>query len=230
MLGRAKAGRKRPGERLHFLIATRLAGALYATTALLALSFRCDLGAKMELAGSGYLYTVAVIAVTFAGFSGMTMIFRQILGEHFTRLDSFVVRSVIQLGLMSVFACLVPPLLAQFEIAVVLNWRISSAILAIVLCAWSVDFPRRRHAASAVRIPVPVWCVISLLYLSVIALAAEAAFPSVPIAIGIYCTAATFILMTGGLLFLFSLTFLFPLQVDPPAGRSRPAADGGEAS
>jgi hypothetical protein len=43
--------------------------------------------------------------------------FPQILSEHFSRLDSFVVRTVIQLGLMAAFACLLPPLLAQFGIA-----------------------------------------------------------------------------------------------------------------
>jgi hypothetical protein len=173
----------------------------------------------MELAGSGYLYTVAVIAITFAGFSGMTMIFRQILGEHFSRLDSFVVRTVIQLGLMAAFACLLPPLLAQFEIAAAVNWRISSAILAILLCGWSADFPRRRRAASAVRIPISIWCVVVLLYLTVIALAVEAIHPSSALAVGIYCGAASFILMAGALLFLFSLTFLFPLQTERSASK-----------
>lgn len=182
----------------------------------------------MELAGSGYLYTVAVIAITFAGFSGMTMIFRQILGEHFTRLDSFVVRSVIQLGLMSSFASLLPPLLAQFEIAAAVNWRVSSAILAILLCSWSADFPRRRHAASAMRIPAPIWCVVVLLYLNVIALAAEAIFPSAALAAGIYSTAASSILLAGGLLFLFSLTFLFPLQADQAGPKGAPPGDARE--
>ncbi|HLZ99701.1 MAG TPA: hypothetical protein VKP66_17325 [Steroidobacteraceae bacterium] len=43
---------------------------------------------------------------------------------------------------------------------------------------------------------------------------------------GIYCSAATFILMAGALLFLLSLTFLFPLQAahpgtDVPPGHNR---------
>lgn len=167
----------------------------------------------MELVGSGYLYTVALAAITFAGFSGMTMIFRQILGEHFTRLDSFVVRSVIQLGFISTFACLLPPLLAQFGMAAAVIWRIASAILAILLCLWSIDFPRRRRAASAVRIPVPIWCVVVLLYVAVLVLTAESIYPSA-LAVGIYSSAATSILVAGALLFLLSLTFLFPLQAE----------------
>jgi hypothetical protein len=171
----------------------------------------------MELAGSGYLYAVATGAITFAGFSGMTMIFRQILGEHFTRLDSFVVRSVIQLGFMSAFACMLPPLLAQYGIAASIVWRISSAILGIALGLWSFDFPRRRHAASAVRIPAPIWCIVILLDLTVLALSAQAIYPSPTLATGLYSSAASFILMAGALIFLLSLTFLFPVQAAHPS-------------
>src|SRR5579864_3594271 len=146
----------------------------------------------------------------------MTMIFRQILGEHFTRLDSFVVRSVIQLGFMSTFACLLPPLLAQFELPAAINWRMSGAILAILLGVWSFDFPRRRRTASAVRIPLPIWCLVVVLDVTVVVLAAEAIYPSSALAPGIYSSAATFILMAGALLFLLSLTFLFPLQAAHP--------------
>jgi hypothetical protein len=31
----------------------------------------------MEIAGTGYLYTLAVVVTTFAGFTALTMIFRQ---------------------------------------------------------------------------------------------------------------------------------------------------------
>jgi hypothetical protein len=58
-------------------------------------------GAHIELAGSSYLYTLGVIATTFAGFAGLTVIFREILGGQLTCLDGFVIRTFIQLGFMA---------------------------------------------------------------------------------------------------------------------------------
>jgi hypothetical protein len=172
----------------------------------------------MELAGSGYLYTLVVIATTFAGFAGMTMIFRQVFGGHVTRLDSFVVRTFIQLGFLSTFASLLPPLLAQFGIAPATSWRVSSAVYAILLGLGSFTFPRRRNAASPTRAPTPIWCVVIVLDIAALALAANVIFPLSAQTVGIYSAAATVALIGGATFFLFSLIFLFerPLETMQP--------------
>ena len=35
----------------------------------------------MELPGSNYLYTIATLSITYAGFAALIVIFRQIIGE-----------------------------------------------------------------------------------------------------------------------------------------------------
>jgi hypothetical protein len=95
----------------------------------------------MELAGTGYLFTVGVIATTFAGFAGLTVVFRQILGGQLTRLDGFVIRTFIQLGFLATAGSLLPPLLHLFELAPATNWRVSSIVMAALLGAWSFSFP-----------------------------------------------------------------------------------------
>ena len=179
-------------------------------------------GAQVELVGTGYRYTLAVVATTFAAFASMTMIFRQVFGGHVTKLDSFVVRTIIQLGFLSTLASLLPPLLAQFEIAPAANWRASSVVLAVLLGLWSFTFPRRRNAASPIRAPTQIRCVIVVLDIDVLALAANAIFPLPALAVGIYSTAATVVLISGATLFLFSLIFLFerPLETVHPGPRT----------
>jgi hypothetical protein len=108
----------------------------------------------MELAGAAYLYTVAVIATTFAGFAGLTVIFRQILGGQLTRLDSFVVRVFIQLGFMATAGSLLPPLLSLFELPPSAVWRTSSIVMAVLLGLWAFSYPHRRRSASPTPAPV----------------------------------------------------------------------------
>jgi len=64
---------------------------------------------------SGYLYTIATVGMTFAGLSVLTMIFRQLLGGQMTKWDSFVSRTWIELGFMTTFGSILPPLLILFE-------------------------------------------------------------------------------------------------------------------
>jgi len=63
---------------------------------------------------SGYLYTIATVGMTFAGLSVLTMILRQMLGGQMTKWDSFVTRTWVQLGFMTTFGSILPPLLILF--------------------------------------------------------------------------------------------------------------------
>jgi hypothetical protein len=173
----------------------------------------------MELAGSSYLYTLGVIATTFAGFAGLTVIFREILGGQLSRLDGFVIRTFIQLGFMATAGSLLPPLLHLFELAPTTIWRAASIVMALLLGAWSFSFPKRRHAASPTRAPPPIWCVIVVLDLAVLALAANAVWADSHYVVGVYAAAATVNLVGGASFFLFSLIFLFakPIESATPA-------------
>lgn len=169
---------------------------------------------SVELAGSGYLYTLAVIATTFAGFAVMTMIFRQVYGGHVSKLDRFVARTFIQVGFLATLGSLLPPLLAQFDLAPATTWRASSVVLAALLGIWSYSFPHRRHKCSTTPIPLPVWSVVVVLDLTVLALLGNA-LPLLPRYVSaIYSVATTVILGGGATFFLHSLIFLFERRPD----------------
>jgi membrane associated rhomboid family serine protease len=144
---------------------------------------------------SGYLYTIATVGMTFAGLSVLTMILRQMLGGQITKWDSFLSRTWIQLGFMTTFGSILPPLLILFETPAPIAWRISSGVMAVVLGAWALTFPRRRLAANPMRRPLQV--VIFLLAMLIAALAFAANVIVVPVERlgGVYAAAVTAILI-----------------------------------
>ena len=179
----------------------------------------------MELAGSGYLYTLAVVATTFAGFAVITMIFHQVYGGHVTKLDSFVARTFTQVGFLATLGALLPPLVAQFELTPATVWRAASAGLAALLGLWSLSFPHRRHKAATTPIPPLVWSVVVVLDLTAILLLGNALLSLPAHAAGIYSVATTVILAGGASFFPHSLTFLFERRpdTDPPRRKAKSA-------
>ena len=153
---------------------------------------------------SGYLYTIATVGMTFAGLSVLTMIFRQLLGGQMTKWDSFVSRTWIELGFMTTFGSILPPLLILFEAPAPLAWRISSGIMAVILGGWALTFPRRRLAAIPTRLPLQVVMFSLAMDIAALALAAPATVVPVERLAGVYAAAVTAILIGAGMLFLFA--------------------------
>jgi hypothetical protein len=153
---------------------------------------------------SGYLYTIATIGMTFAGLSVLTMIFRQLLGGQMTKWDSFVSRTWIELGFMTTFGSILPPLLILFETPAQIAWRISSGIMAVILGGWALTFPRRRLAANPTRLPLQVVIFSLAMDIAALALAANAIVVPVERLAGVYAAAVTAILIGAGMLFLFA--------------------------
>ena len=153
---------------------------------------------------SGYLYTIATVGMTFAGLSVLTMIFRQLLGGQMTKWDSFVSRTWIELGFMTTFGSILPPLLILFEAPAPVAWRISSAIMAVILGIWALTFPRRRLAANPTRLPLQVVTFSLAMDIAALALAANAIVVPVERLAGVYAAAVTAILIGAGMLFLFA--------------------------
>ena len=153
---------------------------------------------------SAYLYTIATVGMTFAGLSVLTMILRQMLGGQMTKWDSFVTRTWVQLGFMTTFGSILPPLLLLFGDTAQIAWRISSGIMAVVLGGWALTFPRRRLAANPTRLPLQVVIFSLAMDIAALALAANAIVVPVERVAGVYAAAVTAILIGAEMLFLFA--------------------------
>jgi hypothetical protein len=153
---------------------------------------------------SGYLYTIATVGMTFAGLSVLTMILRQMLGGRLTRFDSFVARNWVELGFMTTYGAILPPLVLLFGPPAPVAWRVSSGVMAVVLGIWALTFPRRRHAVNPARLPLQVVIFVLAMTIAALALAANAVVVPGELLAGVYAAAVTAILIGAGMLFLFA--------------------------
>src|ERR1700684_4397453 len=142
--------------------------------------------------------------MTFAGLSVLTMILRQMLGGQITKWDSFVTRTWVQLGFMTTFGSILPPLLILFEPPAPIAWRISSGVMAVILGSWALTFPRRRHAVNPTPLPLQVVMFLLAMDAAALALAANAIVVPDRLWPGVYAAAMTAILIGAGMLFLFA--------------------------
>src|SRR5260370_1581286 len=94
-----------------------------------------------DVDASGYLYTIATVGMTFAGLSVLTMILRQMLGGRMTKWDSWVTRTWIQLGFMTTFGSILPPLLILFGAPAPIAWRISVGVMTVILGIAALPLP-----------------------------------------------------------------------------------------
>jgi hypothetical protein len=162
---------------------------------------------------SGYLYTIATVGMTFAGLSVLTMILRQMLGGRMTKWDSWVTRTWIQLGFMTTFGSILPPLLRLFAAPAPLAWRISSGVMAVILGSWALTFPRRRHTVNPTRLPIEVVIYALAMDIAAAALAANAIVVPGELLAGVYAAAVTAILIGAWMLFLFAFVYWYEATI-----------------
>jgi hypothetical protein len=166
---------------------------------------------------TGYLYTIATVGMTFAGLSVLTMILRQLLGGQMTKWDSWVSRTWVELGFMTTFGSILPPLLTLFGPAPI-AWRISSGVMAVLFGSWALTFPHRRQAVNPTRLPLQVVLYALSMDIAALALAANAFVVPGELLAGVYAAAVTAILIGAGLLFLFAYVRWY----DSTIGREQP--------
>lgn len=162
---------------------------------------------------TGYLYTIAAVGMTFAGLSVLTMVVRQLLGGQMTRFDSFVARTWVQLGFMTTFASMLPPLLGLFGTPAPLTLRISSGVMAVILGIWTLTFTPRRRAVNPTRFPIQVVLFLVAMTIAALALAANAVVVPGELLAGIYAASVTAILIGAGSLFLFTFVHWYDATI-----------------
>jgi hypothetical protein len=114
----------------------------------------------MELLGTSYLFTMALLAMTFIGFSAIVMLLRQTLHGKLSRLDLMIAQSYMEFGLMISVGAMLPPLLSSWELSHAIIWRVSSGLLAACVLVFAFTYPARRRKAS--HEPTPLYVKINL--------------------------------------------------------------------
>jgi len=168
----------------------------------------------MELPGTAFLYTLATLMVTFAGFSALLMIIRQTAGGGLTRLDRFLTRTVIGNLLVLMAGALLPPLLHLFAIPETLIWKASALLVGVPYLAILLTFPKRRVSATGQSASPLVYAVFIWLGAAIFAAMIACVFAGFEQSGAIYTAALTCNFFTLAFSFVIALEVILKQPVD----------------
>ena len=122
----------------------------------------------MESPETSYLYTVAILGITFMGFAAVVMLLRQTLGSHLRPFDALFARVYMEFAVLVSMGAMLPPLLMFWELPIGTVWRLSGGLLGILLLWIGLSYPARRRGVTGeptpryVRVNVTLTLLISL--------------------------------------------------------------------
>jgi hypothetical protein len=168
----------------------------------------------MELKGAGFLYTLATLMVTFAGYSALLLIVRQGAGARVSPLDRFITRTIVGHLFVLTAGALIPVLLNFYEISEALIWRASSLMFGVPMLAILITYPRRRVAVFRKQAPPSVLATfVGLGSVSIVAMIAYV-FGGFQYPSAAYITALTVNFFTTAFGFWIALDFIITQQTD----------------
>ena len=127
----------------------------------------------MESPGTSYLYTLALMGMTFMGFAAIVMLLRETLGRHSRRFDVLFARVYMEFAVIVSMGAMLPPLLMLCELPIGAVWRVSSGLVGVSLLGIALGYPARRRVTTGeptpryVRVNVTIIVLISLTLLIV---------------------------------------------------------------
>jgi hypothetical protein len=116
----------------------------------------------MELPGSSYLYTLALLAITYGGFAALFMLFREKLRGKLMHYDAFLIRGVVQKGFIVAACSMLPPLLAYCDLSHPAIWRLSSMVAGVLQALFLVTWLSRRRVVKGVS--TSKWLMLNLFF------------------------------------------------------------------
>jgi hypothetical protein len=117
----------------------------------------------MEVKGASFLYILAGLMITFAGFSALLLAVRPAAGARLSLLDRYLARTVMTYIFVLTAAALLPSLLALYEIQEQRIWRCSAVLFAIPMLFLQVTYPRRRRRVVGNGPPAAIFAVFVVL-------------------------------------------------------------------
>jgi hypothetical protein len=126
---------------------------------------------NVELPGSAYLFTLATLSVTFAGFCAIVIVLRQTAGKELSGWHLILTRLYIEAGFWAAGFCMLPPLLALCGLSQPVVWRTSSAAIALVMIVYGATYPKRRRLIATEPAPPRRWLLIVIVVGSTLVIA-----------------------------------------------------------
>jgi hypothetical protein len=169
----------------------------------------------MEIKGATFLYTLAGLMITFAGFSALLLTVRPAAGARLSLLDRYLAKTVMTHIFVLTAAALLPPLLALYGIQDAWIWRGSALLFALPMLSLQVTYPYRRRKVIGKSPPPAIFAVFVVLGAVVTLAMLGCVLESVEDCAAIYITALTIDFFTVAFAFLVALDVILqqPMQV-----------------
>src|SRR5689334_24202141 len=155
-----------------------------------------------------YLYTLALVAIAYVGFTAIVLIHRQSLGVALSPLDTLVARLFMVRGFVVTYLSMVPMLLAGFALGQTAVRQVSSAIGGLSLVVVHVGYQVLRNRTTGDPTPLHLWFyTVSGFAFGIVLLANAAAIVPTEIA-AIYVVAVTFDMIQASVAFVQHFGFM----------------------
>ncbi len=117
----------------------------------------------MEFKGETYLYALAGLMITFAGFSALLLALRPATGARLSHLDRYLAKTVMTYIFVLMAGALLPALLALYGVQENGIWRGSAVLFAVPMLSLQVTYPYRRRRAVGKGPPPAIYAVLVVL-------------------------------------------------------------------
>ena len=170
----------------------------------------------MEIKGATFLYTLAGLMITFAGFSALLLALRPAAGARLSRLDRYLAKTVMMHIFVLTAAALLPALFALYDLQEKWIWRASGVLFALPMLYLQVTYPRRRRKVVGTGPPLAVFAVFVVLG-SVVTLAMLGCLlDGLPYSAAVYITALTIDFFTVAFAYVVALDVIMQQPMDAP--------------
>jgi hypothetical protein len=108
---------------------------------------------NVEVKGATFLYALAALLITLAGFSALLLSIRQMAGARLSLLDRFVVRTILIHLFILTGGALLPPILGLWNVSEAWLWRVAALCFAIPMLVLLLTYSHRRRKAVGTGLP-----------------------------------------------------------------------------
>ena len=108
---------------------------------------------NVEVKVATFLYALAALLITLAGFSALLLSIRQMAGARLSLLDRFVVRTILIHLFILTGGALLPPILGLWNVSETWLWRVAALCFAIPMLVLLLTYSHRRRKAVGTGLP-----------------------------------------------------------------------------
>jgi hypothetical protein len=169
----------------------------------------------MEIKGATFLYTLAGLMITCAGFSALLLGLRQAAGAKLSLLDRFLAKTIMTYTFVLTAGALMPALFALYDIQEQWIWRGSGVLFALPMLSLQLTYPLRRRKVVG-KGPPPAIFAVFVVFGSAVTLAMLGyVLAGLPYCAAAYITALTIDFFTVAFAFVTALEVIMhqPIEV-----------------